>query len=516
MAAVPPAAAAAVPPAGAAPVPVAPPPPALYVPLVGNATVPDGITEDNSMTQIIWWVGFRTNAQLAAMINDGIDSWDSIKMLTTGDVDSMAKSFGSRTAATGRVNFGTNRTKFLKAMVNWVQDFYRVSDTPTIVGLNENAFKQDLRTAESRDKIRKTLKENTIPSDASPGPLERESKWKEWEDKFVNYLRLHLGASGIPLSYVVRENNNPDTSTNTDFISRTITRAPLSGEYYDADKLTVFNFIVSFTTGQPSGDWVKSTIRQSNGRISMKALRDHFLGEGNATRSLTTAESLRASLHYKNERSITFETFLTQCQRMFNIFAQEKEPMSEDAKIRFVFKAIQHKDLRFTVEALDAKRAIGTSNLTYTACCNHLTTAVSQLPEYKQRNDRMISGVSVGAVNNRNSSIYNEDGTINATGTIKDWDSLPMSDKRIVFKERKRLGVKFGGASNAKGTKTNTNANTKNTVNQLRKLNNNLKRRIKALQVSDSDKDKVSNNEIDDAGDEFGGKNSKKKRPNNV
>ena len=99
---------------------------------------------------------------------------------------------------------------------------------------------------------------------------------------------------------------------------------------------------------------------------------------------------------------MAFETFLTQCQRMFNIFNQENEPMSEEAKIRFLFNAIQHKDLIPAVEALRAQQTAG-SNLTYTACCNHLTTAVTQLPEYIQRN-RNISGVRIGAVK---SSIYN-------------------------------------------------------------------------------------------------------------
>ena len=157
------------------------------------------------------------------------------------------------------------------------------------------------------------------------------------------------------MSYIVRENENPDTTTvHAEFINKTVACVPLKGEYFDADKLTVFNFIVSFTTGQHSGDWIKNTIRYSNGRRSMKVLKDHFLGKGNATRSLASAESLRSSLHYKNERSIAFEIFLTQCQRMFNIFKQEKEPMSEEAKIQFLFQSIQHKDLLVAVEALRA------------------------------------------------------------------------------------------------------------------------------------------------------------------
>ena len=116
------------------------------------------------------------------------------------------------------------------------------------------------------------------------------------------------------MSYIIRENDNPDTTTvHAKFINNTVACTPLKDEHFDAYKLTVFNFIVSFTTGQPSGDWVKDTIRYSNGRRSMKALKDHFLDEENATRSLGLAEGLQSSLHYKNERSMVFEIFLTQC-----------------------------------------------------------------------------------------------------------------------------------------------------------------------------------------------------------
>jgi hypothetical protein len=65
----------------------------------------------------------------------------------------------------------------------------------------------------------------------------------------------------------------------------------------------------------------------------MKALRDHFLGEGNATRSLADTEQLKDSLHYKNERSMPFETFLTQCELIFSIFQQENELLKIQFKI---------------------------------------------------------------------------------------------------------------------------------------------------------------------------------------
>ena len=263
-----------------------------------------------------------------------------------------------------------------------MQDFRRVSATPTIVGLNEHTFKSQLSRALDRSVIRKTLadQKSTAASEASPGPLENERKWKQWEEKFTNYLSLHLGSNGVPLSYVICTNDDPDTDEeHSDFISNTIACAPHTGEFYAADKMTVFNMIVSFTTGQPSSDWIKPTLKYKDGRRSMKALRDHLSGEVNDSRNKADADRLKETLHYKNERAMTFKIFLTQCQKMYNIYEKEGEEMSDDAKIRFLFKRVQHPNLQGAIEALKARLSTNDA-ITYTQAANHLSTAASELP----------------------------------------------------------------------------------------------------------------------------------------
>ena len=84
---------------------------------------------------------------------------------------------------------------------------------------------------------------------ASPGLLNQEKQWKEWEEKFISYTRSHIGMNGIPLSYVIRENDAPDIGgTFTDFVNEIIAYTLLNEEYYNADQLSLFNMIVSFTT----------------------------------------------------------------------------------------------------------------------------------------------------------------------------------------------------------------------------------------------------------------------------
>ena len=112
----------------------------------------------------------------------------------------------------------------------------------------------------------------------------------------------------------------------------------------------------------------------------MMALREHYSGEGNASRRIATAERMRESLHYKSDRSLAFSVFLDRMQRMFNIYEEEQEEFSENAKIRELFKQVQHPQLQDTVKAL--KVHFDMEGLTYTQATNHLTAAVSKLPEF--------------------------------------------------------------------------------------------------------------------------------------
>ena len=64
----------------------------------------------------------------------------------------------------------------------------------------------------------------------------------------------------------------------------------------------------------------------------MKALRDHFVGEGNTMRNIFKADRLKELLLYRSERALSFESFLIQCQKMYHIYKKEGKPMSKEAK----------------------------------------------------------------------------------------------------------------------------------------------------------------------------------------
>ena len=67
---------------------------------------------------------------------------------------------------------------------------------------------------------------------------------------------------------------------------------------------------MNFLVAESAEQWIKNLAPQVNGHLDMEALRNHYGGEGNASRHIATAEKMRKTLHYKSERSMPFSTFL--------------------------------------------------------------------------------------------------------------------------------------------------------------------------------------------------------------
>jgi hypothetical protein len=113
----------------------------------------------------------------------------------------------------------------------------------------------------------------------------------------------------------------------------------------------------------------------------MQSLRKHYSGEGNTIRSIAAAEKLCDTLHYKSKKSLQVSTFLDKLQKMFNVFEEEKEEISEQAKVRMLLKKIEHPQLQDAVGALRVRAQI--EGTTFTECANHLSAIVSELPDHQ-------------------------------------------------------------------------------------------------------------------------------------
>jgi hypothetical protein len=153
---------------------------------------------------------------------------------------------------------------------------------------------------------------------ANPDKFKDEHKWPEWKKSFVNYLSVIPGVSGIPLSYIVRDEEFPAAGLEyATFNDHMVNRLPLTGQYYIADSRRVHNLLVGFLQGENTENWIRNIAKYQDGRRDMIALRRHFAGEGNSTRRIADAKRLQATLHYKTERALPFSKFLDSLQKIF-------------------------------------------------------------------------------------------------------------------------------------------------------------------------------------------------------
>lgn len=479
---------------------------------------PNGDTMNLALT----WIGFDNEATRNRIQVEGFGSFDDLKSMKEKDIRDLAESYGRRTAADGRFIFGIRRIRYLIGMVHWVQDFTRVGESPSLDEFGEDgaAFCAALEIAVNRAEVRMIEKDqsDTVSKAADPGKFKDEKKWPEWEPAFVNYLSTIPGVNGIPLSYVVREDETPPAGSEYgSFNERAIACAPLSGDVFQADARKVHQLIKSFLQTESAEQWIKPLARRQSGRDDMIALRKHYSGEGNTSRRIAAAERIRDTLHYKNERAMSFSSFLDKMQKMFNIFEEEKEVISEQAKVRMLLKKVEHPQLQDAVGALRVRASM--DGLTFTECANHLSAQVSELSDHQST--RKISGavsdrtkepkrIRGGGASKQDSAskrkgIYMPDGSV-WTGYYSDWAQMSSDDKQIVLDTRK----KNKGKSPKKGRQA-SEVGTK--LQDIKSQMAELKRTIASLSKSKpQDADGNESDTPDNAGDSFGGRQQKKQK----
>ena len=138
-----------------------------------------GPVAKTDIQQVLTWIGFPTAEQMAKMQGELGDELVEIGSLKEKDISELADSYAKRTINAGRITFGLQRIKRMKALIHWVQDFERINTYPTIAGLAQETFRDALKVAAERAAIQKEEKDvsETISHQATPGKLKDASDW---------------------------------------------------------------------------------------------------------------------------------------------------------------------------------------------------------------------------------------------------------------------------------------------------------------------------------------------------
>jgi len=222
-------------------------------------------------------IGFNNLDERQRIMQEGLQDYFDFRHLTETHINKMSEAFAKRTVNNGRINFGIRRTENLIGVMYWIQDKYRAVDIPdhndfTLAGLDEAVLNAKIRKTDL-DLVDMNSKA------ADPGKFKEERKWPEWHKAFVHYLSVIPGINGVPLSYVVREEEEPEYgAVYPTYQQRCIARAPLADAVYIADTRRVHNILRNFVQGEASESWIRTIARYQDGRRDLIAWRPQCHG----------------------------------------------------------------------------------------------------------------------------------------------------------------------------------------------------------------------------------------------
>ena len=90
---------------------------------------------------------------------------------------------------------------------------------------------------------------------------------------------------------------------------------------FESDNRDVYRKLKAFLINTPEWAWIEPFNGMEDGHQAFRAWSNHYNGEGALSKRTALAKQRLDQLHYKNEKSMTFERYtelMTQCFQMLH------------------------------------------------------------------------------------------------------------------------------------------------------------------------------------------------------
>lgn len=228
----------------------------------------------------------------------------------------------------------------------------------------------------------------------APVKMDKVSRIQEIIEEMEEYLSAHRGHTGVILSYLIREDDNPmvgyaytDTAADVfeSFDQEMILRGPLTGHAFNIDNKRLWQLWYTVLHDTESYSWISQHARRQDGRAAHSSVKTHYLGEGHHQRTRTRADAVVESLFYTGEKpNFTFETYCSKLKRAHGQLSDAEEPVPEDKKVRKMLSGIR--DRRLLQGPIPTVKATPSLLHDFDKACTYLTTFVAENTATNSRN----------------------------------------------------------------------------------------------------------------------------------
>ena len=466
--------------------------------------------------EILGLIGITTAQATNAIRDDMLTEPEGIGHLNDEDaegIQSACSAYAKRPTAT-RFTVTRVQQKRLISLMYWVKDKVRLGEPTEFADTYVEAdLRGEIEAAQEREVCRKEQKRKgeAMLTDDFQVKLESAIQWERWEIELNSHLKMIIGANGIALSYVIRDNSTPDHSNQGSWEEKARLAAPHSGSKYTMDKLAVHNIIArNISETSHAYTYIKPTIRQNDGRTDIVALKARYQNPAMQDMYVNEAKKTLETISYKNERAMKFEIFSGKFQNAINVLSMYGRAMHNEDIVDLLWPKIQSADLAMFLSSLkvDYRR----NRQVYTDILQELAT---QIPVSATQPFSPTSVSDIHRVDERNKGKCPASGAHMADGTLytgsypyQQWNSKEVMEHHEEIRAIRKQG---GGGGANKGSKMKRKAaELKSQISELETTRRRLIAEVGVTPKGAADEKKHDGNtDGSRAGTAFGGRAEK-------
>ena len=200
------------------------------------------------------------------------------------------------------------KQKRLTALKFWIEDVIRMNEIPhTAASFTPQILFEYIKLYAAYVKAKVESVEFVY------GPQFDPDIWIDFITGTVECLASIQGHNGVPLSYLLRDDNHrPVLTVASDRNTKIFWHAPLTGTDFTHDNRRVWTYTVQRCIKSPGWSHIKMFQATKNGRGAWLALSRFYGGTAEHARKILVARAALETLTWSNKSSLKFNDFATQ------------------------------------------------------------------------------------------------------------------------------------------------------------------------------------------------------------
>ena len=172
-----------------------------------------------------------------------MDDFESSKYMSNEDLAWSFKTFSVLTATQGHIRIIPLQKNKIKSFTQWVKEQFILGIDPITLPFPQSDTAELLRRSNNHQLL--VSKSDTISKAAKPVRLIKQVRWEYLAPTFMKYVSAIPGRYGVPLKYIIRDNDFTNLTPNKDFLDDYVDKSSLKEESFTIDSAKVHTFIVN-------------------------------------------------------------------------------------------------------------------------------------------------------------------------------------------------------------------------------------------------------------------------------